>query len=302
MYRILAPAKLNLFLHINGRRADGYHELQTMFQLLDYGDQLDFTLNMTGKITITPEVIGVNTEDNLIYRAATLLKNRALADGKKISAKGIDIHLDKKLPIGGGLGGGSSDAATTLLALNQLWGLQYSLAELSELGVQLGADVPVFVQGQTAYAEGVGEKLRPVTLETKWYLVVHPGCHVSTAEVFSHKQLTRDTPKSKIAPALEGDLGLLANQSDIAVNDCEAIVCKLHPEIRQAISWLNQFSPAKLTGTGACIFASFADKQRADNVLSHLPTNYQGFVAKGINESPAIVESKKLSGSGNYNA
>ena len=294
MNSVLAPAKLNLFLHINFRRPDGYHELQTLFQLLDYGDRLNFSLNTSDTISISPSIPAVRLEDNLIYRAALLLRNKAIADGKQLSTMGVHIELDKILPMGGGLGGGSSNAATTLLALNQLWDLGYSPQQLSELGIQLGADVPVFVQGYTAYAEGIGEQLKPVALPPKWYLVIHPGCHVSTAEVFSHKQLTRDTPKSKIAPALEGDLDLLVNQSDLAVNDCEAIVCKLHPEIRQAINWLNQFSPAKLTGTGACIFASFADKQRADNVLSQLPTNYRGFVAKGISESPAIAESKKL--------
>ncbi|OZG70680.1 4-(cytidine 5'-diphospho)-2-C-methyl-D-erythritol kinase [Hahella sp. CCB-MM4] len=285
---LLSPAKLNLFLHINFRRPDGYHELQTLFQLLDYGDLLTFNLTDSSDISITPEVKGVSLEDNLIYKAATKLREQAEADGKTFSKPGIEIFIGKKLPMGGGLGGGSSNAATTLIALNHLWKLNYSLDQLATTGLQLGADVPVFVHGNSAYAEGVGEHLTPVELPEIWYLVLHPGVHVSTANVFSHKQLTRDTPKSKIAPALEGDLRNIANYCDLMSNDCQSIVCQLYPEIRQAIDWLSQFSPAKLTGTGACIFASFSDKQRADNVLSQLPTNYQGFVAKGINKSPAF--------------
>ncbi|WP_020408984.1 4-(cytidine 5'-diphospho)-2-C-methyl-D-erythritol kinase [Hahella ganghwensis] len=283
-----APAKLNLFLHINFRRPDGYHELQTLFQLLDHGDQLTFTYQKSNKIALTPAIEGVCLEDNLIYKAAVKLREQALKDNKPTTLCGVHIELEKKLPMGGGLGGGSSNAATTLLALNKLWQLDYSPEQLAGIGISLGADVPVFVLGHSAYAEGVGEQLRPVNLPETWYLVVHPGCHVSTANVFSNKQLTRDTPKSKIAPALEGDLGNIAKYCDLTSNDCESVVCQLYPEIRQAINWLSQFSPAKLTGTGACIFASFSDKQRADNVLSQLPTNYQGFVAKGINKSPAI--------------
>ncbi len=285
---LLAPAKLNLFLHINYKRPDGYHELQTLFQLLDYGDLLTFITDNSDGVSITPEVKGVPLEENLIYKAAVKLKDQAAADKKVIQHPGLKVLIDKKLPMGGGLGGGSSNAATTLIALNHLWKLNYDVEQLASIGLELGADVPVFVHGNSAYAEGVGEHLIPVELPELWYLIVHPGVHVSTANVFSHKQLTRDTPKSKIAPALEGDLGNIANYCDLTSNDCQAIVCQLYPEIRQAIDWLSQFSPAKLTGTGACIFASFSDKQRADNVLSQLPTNYQGFVAKSINKSPAI--------------
>ncbi|ABC28574.1 4-diphosphocytidyl-2C-methyl-D-erythritol kinase [Hahella chejuensis KCTC 2396] len=283
-----SPAKLNLFLHITGRRPDGYHELQTLFQLLDYGDSLSFTPRDDQRITLEPSLPGVPEADNLIIKAARLLKEHitATSPDKAGQISGVSIYINKKLPMGGGIGGGSSNAATTLLALNRLWNADINTETLAALGLKLGADVPVFVRGATAFAEGVGDILHPVDTQEKWYLVVHPNLHISTAKIFSDKWLTRDTPKSTIAPALEGDLENLRN-------DCETVVCRMYPEIREAINWLDQFSPARLTGTGACIFASFSDKKRAEYVLSQMPTKYQGFVAKSINESPVLNELKQ---------
>ncbi|AZZ95556.1 4-(cytidine 5'-diphospho)-2-C-methyl-D-erythritol kinase [Hahella sp. KA22] len=283
-----SPAKLNLFLHITGRRPDGYHELQTLFQLLDYGDSLSFTPRDDQSITLEPNLPGVPEAENLIIKAAHLLKEHVVAatPNKAKQISGVSIYIDKKLPMGGGIGGGSSNAATTLLALNKLWDIDLDTETLAELGLKLGADVPVFVLGATAFAEGVGDILHPVDTQEKWYLVIHPNLHISTAKIFSDKWLTRDTPKSTIAPALEGDLENLRN-------DCETVVCRMYPEIREAINWLDQFSPARLTGTGACIFASFSEKKRAEYVLSQMPTKYHGFVAKSINESPVHSELKK---------
>ncbi len=268
-----APAKLNLFLHITGRRADGYHELQTLFQLLDYGDELVFTPRDTPELELAPELPGVPPESNLIIRAARLLQTHTGC------TKGAHIHLTKRLPMGGGIGGGSSDAATTLLALNHLWQLHLSLDELADLGLRLGADVPVFVRGETAWAEGIGERLHPVALTSYWYLVIAPECQVSTKEIFSNQRLTRNTPKMTIAPALEG-------QGQTLRNDCQPIVAELYPEVDRALGWLSQYGTARLTGTGACVFASFDNETECRNVFSLLPATFKGFVARGINRSP----------------
>lgn len=266
-----APAKLNLFLHITGRRTDGYHNLQTLFQLLDRGDQLSFELRDDSQLTLAPEMDTVPFEDNLIIRAARLLQQRSNI------ACGADIQLQKKLPMGGGIGGGSSNAATTLLALNRLWQLDLSLDQLAELGRQLGADVPVFVRGQTAWAEGVGEKLQPIDMPEKWYLVVTPDCHVSTAEIFSHKDLTRDSSNITVAAFLEQG----------ATNDCQELVQKLYPPVDKALQWLGQHASAKMTGTGASVFAPFDSEAAASAVLEQAPAEFSGFVAKGVNQSPA---------------
>ena len=271
-----APAKLNLMLHITGRRDDGYHNLQTLFQFIDHGDDLHFRLRNDGELTLTPAIEGVSFEDNLIIRAARLLQKKS----EKTSGKtlGADIRLDKKLPMGGGLGGGSSDAATTLLALNQLWNLQLSLDELATLGLSLGADVPVFVRGEAAFAEGVGEILTPVPeLAEPWYLVVCPQVHVNTGKIFSHKGLTRDTDPINIRTALKQG----------GRNDCQAIVSMLYPEVGNTLNLLNKFNLAKMTGTGACIFSSFGSEAEAISVSEQLPAEYVAFVAKGVNQSPA---------------
>ncbi len=267
-----APAKLNLMLHITGRRPDGYHNLQTLFQFLDYGDTLHFRRRDDNELTLVPAIDAVPFEDNLIIRAARLLQQRA---GKTC---GADIRLDKTLPMGGGLGGGSSDAATTLLALNELWQLQLSPDELATLGLTLGADVPVFVRGAAAFAEGVGEQLTAVPeLPEPWYLVVCPQVHVNTGKIFSHEGLTRDTAPINIRTALR----------QRGRNDCQQVVTVLYPEIGNALNLLNKFSPAKMTGTGACIFSSFGSEAEAIRVSDQLPAEYVAFVAKGVNQSPA---------------
>ena len=265
-----APAKLNLFLHVTGRRANGYHELQTLFQFLDHGDTLHFSPRDDGVITLTPELPGVADEDNLIVRAARLLQK---ASG---SNAGADIWLEKRLPMGGGIGGGSSDAATTLLGLNHLWNTGLNLDQLAELGLQLGADVPVFVRGNAAWAEGVGEVLTAVELEEPWYLVVVPPRHVSTAEIFSDQRLTRDTPPITLA----------AFRRYGGRNDLLPVVEARYPEIRNALILLNKYCEAKMTGSGSCLFGAFPNKREADKVRARLPATLQTFVAKGCNRSP----------------
>lgn len=269
-----SPAKLNLFLHIVGRRPDGYHELQTLFQFLDYGDDITFTLtpDQPGVRLVDP-VPGVADDDNLIIRAARALEARATA------LPGVTISLVKRLPMGGGLGGGSSNAATTLLGLNYLWQLDLSLDELAEIGLSLGADVPVFIRGHAAFGEGVGEKLTPVNPPEDWFVVLKPACDINTRKIFSEEGLTRDTPKIKIAPAFEGDASRYRN-------DCEDVVRKLYPEVNQSLEWLSQFGPARLTGTGACIFGRFPTESAARIIWESKPSGITGFVAKGVNISP----------------
>lgn len=265
-----APAKLNLFLHITGRRDDGYHNLQTLFQLLDYCDQMSFETNTTRTIELTPELPGVSTQDNLIVRAAELLRQHTGYNG------GASITIDKRLPMGGGLGGGSSNAATTLVGLNHLWKLGLSPDELARLGQQLGADVPVFVHGKSAWAEGVGEQLQAVEIPECWYLVLVPPVHASTARVFNHQQLTRNTHPSTIRAVLEQG----------GRNDCQNVAEMLYPAIRNTRKWLENFAHAQMTGTGACVFARFESRDAANAVLEEKPDNLEGFIAKGINQSP----------------
>ena len=265
-----APAKLNLFLHITGRRADGYHLLQTLFQFLDHGDTLHFSPRDDGQIHLLSDLPGVAPEDNLIVRAARSLQQ---ASGTRL---GADIRLDKRLPMGGGIGGGSSDAATTLVGLNHLWQTGLSLEQLAELGIRLGADVPVFVHGRAAWAEGVGEQLTPVELDEPWYLVVVPPCQVSTAEIFSDERLTRDTPPITLAAFREHG----------GRNDCLPVVMTRYTEIRNTLILLNNFCEAKMTGTGSCLFGAFPNEREADKVRARLPATLQAFVAKGCNVSP----------------
>ncbi len=267
-----APAKLNLFLHITGRRSDGYHELQTLFQLLDWGDRLEFAEAPAGELTLSCEGTGLDipADENIVMRAARLLQP---------PDRGARIRLHKHIPAGGGLGGGSSDAATTLLGLNMLWQLGLSLEQLQLMGAGLGADVPVFIAGRTAWAEGIGEILTPVSLPQKWYLVIAPDCHVSTAEIFSHQQLTRNTSPIKIAAFFEGH----------SRNDCQELVRKLHPEVDNALNWLGNFGEARMTGTGACVFARFDNEADARSAEGQLPQHWRGFVARGINESPVLA-------------
>lgn len=266
---LLAPAKLNLFLHITGQRDDGYHELQTVFQLLNWGDTLHFEPNQSGNITLSGTDIGVPDEQNLVVRAA-----RQLQQG----TDGANIHVEKQIPTGGGLGGGSSNAATTLLALNQLWETQKSNAELQQIGAKLGADVPVFVAGRTAWAEGIGEILTPVDLPSRWFLIVLPPCHVATDQIFSHRQLTRNSKPIKMAAFFAGD----------SRNDCQNLVRRLYPEVDKALNILDNFGEARLTGTGACVFVSFETKGQAEAAQSELPAQWTSIVAQGTNEAPGI--------------
>lgn len=268
----LAPAKLNLFLHILRRREDSYHELQTLFQLLDFGDTLHFAAAPQGELQLhlsantTGQVVPL--ADNLILKAARILR-----DHVSNPRLGATIYLEKQLPMGGGIGGGSSDAATTLLALNQLWELSLTQQELQALGLQLGADVPVFIGGKSAWGEGVGEKLEPVELPPRWYLVITPNCLVSTARIFGHENLTRNTPAIKMADFLAGG----------SRNDCESVTRILYPEVDLALNWLSKFGSARMTGTGASVFLDFPEEDSARAALSELPDCWRGFVAQGIN-------------------
>ncbi|WP_345768783.1 4-(cytidine 5'-diphospho)-2-C-methyl-D-erythritol kinase [Citrobacter amalonaticus] len=271
-----SPAKLNLFLYITGRRADGYHTLQTLFQFLDYGDTLSLEPRRDGEIHLLTPVDGVAHEDNLIIRAARLLMKTAAERGRLPAGSGADIRIDKRLPMGGGLGGGSSNAATVLVALNHLWQCGLSLDELAELGLTLGADVPVFVRGHAAFAEGVGEILTPVEPAEKWYLVAHPGVSIPTPMIFNDPDLPRNTPKRSIETLLKCEFS----------NDCEVIARKRFREVDAALSWLLEYAPSRLTGTGACVFAEFDTESRARQVLEQAPEWLNAFVAKGVNLSP----------------
>ncbi|WCN10149.1 4-(cytidine 5'-diphospho)-2-C-methyl-D-erythritol kinase [Marinomonas mediterranea] len=266
-----SPAKLNLFLHITGRRNDGYHELQTIFQFINVCDQLDFTTTNDALVHILPAIKGVPLEENLIYKAAQALKPFA-----KNEAFGANISLKKRLPMGGGIGGGSSNAATTLLALNQLWQCDLSTDALANIGRHLGADVPVFVRGNAAFAEGIGELLTSVEPETPFYLLVKPDCHVATGQIFADKYLTRDTPPIRIAHALK-----LSGQ-----NDCLEVVKKHNPEVNEAFEWLQDYGDVKLTGTGACLFIAYNTIEDAERVRASVPKKWQTWVCQGCNVSP----------------
>jgi len=266
-----APAKLNLFLHITGRRDDGYHLLQSTFQFLDYSDQLAFEITDDGKISRITDIPGVAEADDLIVRAAKLLQQQSG------TSHGVNIHVKKKLPMGGGLGGGSSDAATVLVVLNQLWKTGLNKQQLADLGLTLGADVPVFVHGEAAFVEGVGEQISPIQPPEKSILVIHPQINVSTAQIFNDPALTRDCAAIKICDLSEAVLN----------NVCEPIACKHYPQIAEAISWLSGYNQsARMTGTGACVFAEFDSQHDAEELLQRLPEKWRGFVAKGVNQSP----------------
>jgi 4-diphosphocytidyl-2-C-methyl-D-erythritol kinase len=268
-----SPAKLNLFLHINGRYANGYHQLQSLFQILDYGDELAFELNSTGKISLAAPMLDVAEEDNLVIKAARLLKESAT--NKTKHNMGCTIHIKKRLPMGGGIGGGSSNAATTLVVLNKLWNCRLSEATLASLGLKLGADVPIFIHGKTAFAEGVGEKLQPVNLAPACYLVVFPSCHVSTAEIFSSPDLPRSTAKIHFSDYKFADTH----------NDCQELVCEHYPNVANALHWLLEYAPSRMTGTGACVFATFEQREDALKIQALLPEGSASFVANGVNTS-----------------
>jgi 4-diphosphocytidyl-2-C-methyl-D-erythritol kinase len=268
-----APAKLNLFLHVVGRRSDGYHLLQTVFRFLDFSDQVSFTIRDDDKIQLNTPISGVPADKNLCIQAAQLLQKES---GTSL---GVEISLEKIIPMGGGLGGGSSDAATTLLALNRLWDLNWSREKLMELGLNLGADVPVFIFGENAFAEGVGEKLKPIKLLPAWYLVLTPPVHVSTADIFASKELTRNTIPVRIPPFSVG----------LGHNDLESVVCLAYPQVARHLEWLRQLNRTTMvamTGSGACVFAEFITESAARMALASVPIGMSGFVVQGLDRHP----------------
>lgn len=269
-----APAKLNLFLHVIGRRPDGYHLLQTLFRFIDLHDTLHFSLRDDGAVRRANVVEGVEEEQDLCVRAARLLQSET---GCRL---GADITVEKRVPLGGGLGGGSSDAATTLIALNRMWSLGLSRKRLMELGLKLGADVPVFIFGENAFAEGVGEKLQAYPLADAWYVVLFPPVHVPTGRVFAHPELTRDTVSITMRALLKG-------QSERPLrNDLQSVVCDLYPEVGYHMAWLDKFGKAMLTGSGACVFAGFPSRSQAEATLQQLPNGMRGIVAQGLARHP----------------
>ena len=283
-----APAKLNLFLQITGKRDDGYHELQTVFQFLDLTDRLRFVVRDDGKIIRKTDHEGVKPEDDLVVKAAKALQS---ASGTQ---QGADIYLQKILPMGGGVGGGSSDAATTLVVLNCLWETGLSIEQLGEIGLQLGADVPIFIYGQASFATGVGEQFEAVSPRESWYLVVQPDVHVSTSKIFSNSQLTRDSSAIRICDLQIGTKNE-AQVFDELGNVFEPVVAEQYPEIAEVIQHLRKTSKARLTGTGACVFASFDSKEEAEQALNKLPDHWTAFVARGLNRSPlqAMLDAQK---------
>ena len=273
MHTFPAPAKLNLFLHVVGRRSDGYHLLQTVFRFLDFSDQITFKVREDGIIKLHNPLAGVPEEKDLCVRAARLLQQTTRSN------QGVDIYLEKKIPMGGGLGGGSSDAATTLLALNRLWSLHLSQKQLLELGLQLGADVPIFIFGQNAFAEGVGEELTALTLLPAWYLVLIPPVQISTAEIFANKELTRNTIPIKIPP-----FSIYQGR-----NDLEPVVCQNYPEVARCLQWLKQLENttiAAMSGSGSCVFAEFSTLTAAQKAFEQIPEDMTGFLAKGLECHP----------------
>ena len=304
-----APAKLNLFLHVIGRRPDGYHLLQTLFRFIDLHDTLHFTLRKDGAVRRCNDVEGVTEEQDLCIRAARMLQSETGC------GLGADIEVEKHIPIGGGLGGGSSDAATTLIALNRMWELGLSRNHLMQLGLRLGADVPVFVFGENAFAEGVGEELQAYPLGEAWYVVLFPPVQVSTAEIFAHPELTRNAVSITMRALSERHLcderqlrhvtdeggrlreqlpgsssrtkGLRPTVSEmLLLNDLQSVVCKLYPEVARYIAWLDKFAKAMMTGSGACVFAEFADRSQAETVMKQLPHGMRGVVAQGLAKHP----------------
>ncbi|MCM8595922.1 4-(cytidine 5'-diphospho)-2-C-methyl-D-erythritol kinase [Accumulibacter sp.] len=265
-----APAKLNLFLHVVGRRSDGYHLLQTVFRLIDRADRIRFAPREDGQIRLLTPLAEVPADGDLTVRAARLLQTESGC------RRGADIVLDKRLPLGGGLGGGSSDAATVLLALNHLWRLGLARERLQQIGLALGADVPVFVFGRNAFAEGIGEALQAVELPACWYVVLEPPVAVPTAAIFGAPELRRDTP-----PIAAGSW-----QPGVGINDLEAVACARFPSIAEHLAWLSRHAPARMSGSGACVFAGFARREEADDVLRHLPAGISGWTAAGLDRHP----------------
>ena len=289
MIELPAPAKLNLFLHVVGRRADGYHELQTVFQFVDLADRVRIARRADGLLRRTVAIRGVAEADDLVIRAARLLRDEFGVD------EGVDIAVEKRIPLGGGFGGGSSDAASTLVGLNRLWNLDLDAERMATLALKLGADVPVFVRGTASWAEGVGERLVPIVLERPWYALVVPPVAVSTADVFGAPALTRNSPRFRISQLLPNREGNPDSQVRIEPllaatrNDCEPVVRAMHPQVGEAIDWLSQYSRGRMTGTGATAFAPFATREQALEVANAVPAPWRGLVARGVNRSPLLA-------------
>lgn len=281
-----APAKLNLFLYITGRRADGYHQLQTLFQFLDVADRVYITRRHDQQLILLTPLAGVAQADNLLLRAARLLQTCAIQQGMDMTRCGADLAIEKHLPMGAGLGGGSSDAATVLVALNHLWQTGLSIEQLAQLGLQLGADVPVFVHGQAAFAQGIGEILTPVSPPEKWYLLAQPEVQISTARIFADPELPRNTPVRSLHELLHSHF----------TNDCEVIVRKRYPKVDRALRWLLEYAPSRLTGSGSCVFAEFPSQSAARQTLEQTPKWLRCFVAQGSNISPLRQAISGLSG------
>lgn len=285
-FTLPSPGKVNHFLHITGRRTDGYHLLQTLFQFIDYGDQIHFELREDAQIKLVPaDISGIPLETNLIYRAA-----RALQQAAQVT-KGVTLYIEKQLPLGGGLGGGSSNAATTLVGLNHLWGLGWSSSQLQALGLTLGADVPIFIFSQAAFAEGLGEQFTPVTMKESWLVVITPACQISTSKMFASPDLTRNSLAFKIGTLNTNEVSLLLNGSR---NDFEPLVRQHYPEVDDAMKWLSDFGKAQLSGSGSSVFACFDSKEQAVKITQRLPQRFKGFVAKGMNKSPLATAGEKL--------
>lgn len=273
-YQFIAPAKINLFLHITGQRQDGYHLLQTVFQLLDHGDTITLKPTQSNSIKRKHDVPGIPEHDDLCIRAAKALQQASHC------TQGVEISIDKQIPMGGGLGGGSSDAATVLMALNYLWDLKLTRQALMDIGIKLGADIPFFIYGQNAWAEGIGEKLSPISLPTKYYVVLTPQVHVSTAKIFAHSRLTKESKTLKIADFSNGAYANLFR------NDLEKVVCSEFTAVASALKWLNQFGEARMSGSGASVFVGLDSIKAAQAVLAQKPTDIDGFVAKSLNRHP----------------
>ena len=268
--QVPAPAKLNLFLHVTGRRPDGYHTLQTLFTFIDFGDLLDFLPAPEGVIKRIDPVENVPEQEDLCLKAARLLQ---LKSGTRA---GVRIRLDKRIPVGGGLGGGSSDAATTLIALNRLWGVGWERSRLAALGLELGADVPVFIEGQSAFAEGVGECLTPCTIQERWYLVACPRIAVPTREIFAAPELTRNSIPVKMCDFSAG----------FGRNDLQPVVMQRYPQVAKLLEWLGSWGDPRMTGSGSCCFVAFPGAAEAREALRRMPPEYTGFVARGMNQHP----------------
>lgn len=307
-FQFPCPAKLNLFLHVVGRRADGYHELETLFQFIDYSDTIEILITPEANITLSTPIDGVKNEDNLIVKAARLLQQKALKKNSLTNENiqptplGAIFSIDKVLPMGGGLGGGSSNAATVLVALNTLWQLDFTTTELAEIGLSLGADVPIFIHGFSAFAQGIGEQLTPIKPEECWYLITKPNVSISTASVFTSADLPRNTPKivSEDFNIDYQDIDLFTDSSLKPAkyhNDCQTMVIKHYFEVAKLLAWLVEYAPSRMTGTGACIFSRFSSQKEACDLQAKLPLGISSFVAQGLNKSPlcSVIERLKSS-------